>query len=418
MIPEIHHSAGRPADSSITKKCTLSHESVTTGETSLSCLGCGKSFRMKSELLIHLRSHTSVTFTCSECGESYTDKNELVIHQRSHKDGSSNGNPPERCPLPLYSQDFTQEDHTIPHYDHQSKDPIYMKVEVKGEEVETDAGDDQRSRGKFEMIVKSEQEENISTDGRVPNTIEGNSEKSSKETLTMIPEIHHSAGRPADSSITKKSTLSHESVTISETSLSCLGCGKSFRMKSELLIHLRSHTSVTFTCSECGESYTDKNELVIHQRSHKDPSNPEESSSPHEGDHRGDNLFSCLGCGKSFKTNSELRIHLRSHTRCGRSFTVKAKFLAHQRSHMEESLFSCSDCGKSFSQKAQLLAHQKSHTGKHPFPCPVCGICFSDKANLHKHQRSHTSERPFACSECGKCFTRKENLIKHQRKHT
>ncbi|PIO15631.1 hypothetical protein AB205_0149000 [Aquarana catesbeiana] len=28
-------------------------------------------------------------------------------------DGSSNGNPPERCPHPLYSRDSTQEDHTI-----------------------------------------------------------------------------------------------------------------------------------------------------------------------------------------------------------------------------------------------------------------------------------------------------------------
>ncbi|XP_073450343.1 uncharacterized protein [Aquarana catesbeiana] len=31
-------------------------------------------------------------------------------------DGSSNGNPPERCPHPLYSRDSTQEDHTIPHH--------------------------------------------------------------------------------------------------------------------------------------------------------------------------------------------------------------------------------------------------------------------------------------------------------------
>ncbi|KAM5125380.1 uncharacterized protein ACMZJ9_022231 [Mantella aurantiaca] len=31
-------------------------------------------------------------------------------------DGSSNWNPPERCPRPLYSQDSTQEDLTIPHH--------------------------------------------------------------------------------------------------------------------------------------------------------------------------------------------------------------------------------------------------------------------------------------------------------------
>ncbi|CAI9540575.1 unnamed protein product [Staurois parvus] len=32
---------------------------------------------------------------------------------------SSHGNPPERCPRPLYSRDSTQEGHTIPHL-HQS----------------------------------------------------------------------------------------------------------------------------------------------------------------------------------------------------------------------------------------------------------------------------------------------------------
>ncbi|KAM5164171.1 uncharacterized protein ACMZJ9_006664 [Mantella aurantiaca] len=31
-------------------------------------------------------------------------------------DGSSNRNPPERCPRPLYSRNFTQEDLTIPHH--------------------------------------------------------------------------------------------------------------------------------------------------------------------------------------------------------------------------------------------------------------------------------------------------------------
>ncbi|PIO13372.1 hypothetical protein AB205_0180960, partial [Aquarana catesbeiana] len=53
-------------------------------------------------------------------------------------DGSSNENPPERCPRPLYSQDSTQEDHTIPDQD---DDQIYIKVEIK--EEETDEMDDQ-----------------------------------------------------------------------------------------------------------------------------------------------------------------------------------------------------------------------------------------------------------------------------------
>ncbi|PIO11486.1 hypothetical protein AB205_0167860, partial [Aquarana catesbeiana] len=53
--------------------------------------------------------------------------------------GSSNGNPPERCPRPLYSRDSTQEGHTIPH-NHQSgnlwDDIIDVKEEYKEEDEE------------------------------------------------------------------------------------------------------------------------------------------------------------------------------------------------------------------------------------------------------------------------------------------
>ncbi|XP_077322000.1 uncharacterized protein LOC143955753 [Lithobates pipiens] len=61
-------------------------------------------------------------------------------------DGSSNGNPPERCPRPLYSRDSTQEGHTIPRH-HQSGNLGDCKVEVKSEEEEEEryVRDDQQS---------------------------------------------------------------------------------------------------------------------------------------------------------------------------------------------------------------------------------------------------------------------------------
>ncbi|XP_077322172.1 uncharacterized protein LOC143955923 [Lithobates pipiens] len=51
---------------------------------------------------------------------------------RTSPDGSSNGNPPERCPRPLYSRDSTQEGHTIPHH-HQSGNLRGSKDDVKKE---------------------------------------------------------------------------------------------------------------------------------------------------------------------------------------------------------------------------------------------------------------------------------------------
>ncbi|PIO09553.1 hypothetical protein AB205_0143250, partial [Aquarana catesbeiana] len=52
-------------------------------------------------------------------------------------EGSSNGNPPERCPRPLYSRDSTQEDHTIPHH-HQSGKLRDGNIDVKEEYKEED----------------------------------------------------------------------------------------------------------------------------------------------------------------------------------------------------------------------------------------------------------------------------------------
>ncbi|CAI9609768.1 unnamed protein product [Staurois parvus] len=56
-----------------------------------------------------------------------------TIPHHHQVDGSSHGNPPERCPCPLCSQDSTQEGHTIPHH-HQHEEQMYIKVEVKEEE--------------------------------------------------------------------------------------------------------------------------------------------------------------------------------------------------------------------------------------------------------------------------------------------
>ncbi|XP_073467642.1 uncharacterized protein [Aquarana catesbeiana] len=63
-------------------------------------------------------------------------------------DGSSNGNPPERCPRPLYSWDSTQEDHTIPHH-HQSGKLRDSKVEVKEEIKEEDDEDGVMEESEF-----------------------------------------------------------------------------------------------------------------------------------------------------------------------------------------------------------------------------------------------------------------------------
>ncbi|PIO27999.1 hypothetical protein AB205_0155590, partial [Aquarana catesbeiana] len=314
----------------------------------------------------------------------------------------SDTNPPERCPRPLYSPDSIQEDHTIPHH-HQGEEQINIKVEVKEEEVEMYVGGDQPSTEEVGMIMKSEQEEmflHININGC---DVRNSSERHLLLSADCKSEDNVITQDPPGGNLNTQNI--HHRPSCPETSMDPSDQGESSHQSHTMIanIHVRSHTADRST----------------------DPSNPKISCSPHEGAHRGENIFSCLGCGKSFKTKSELRIHLRSHTRvtltcskCGKSFTKESEFLTHQRLHKAENPHICSACGKCFTDKNELLIHQKVHIGVRPFSCSECGKCFTGKSILLTHQRVHTGERPFICTECGKSFTQKVCLVSHQRLHT
>ncbi|XP_075686090.1 uncharacterized protein LOC142655545 isoform X2 [Rhinoderma darwinii] len=76
--------------------------------------------------------------------------NNLFRHCVFSTDGSSRRNPPERCPSPLYSQDFPEENHNVPE-NHPGEDLTSIKVEDEAEE--------ERVRG--DQPCKSEVEEEI-----------------------------------------------------------------------------------------------------------------------------------------------------------------------------------------------------------------------------------------------------------------
>ncbi|XP_077345914.1 uncharacterized protein LOC143989588 isoform X2 [Lithobates pipiens] len=130
-------------------------------------------------------------------------------------DGSSNGNPPERCPRPLYSRDSTQEGHTIPHH-HQSGNLRDSEVEVKAEE-EMYVIDDQQSveeDGITGAFIEEDTPSEISTDGsgnenppeRCPRPLY--SRDSTQEGHT-IPHQHQS-GNLRDSKIEVKEEIKEE----------------------------------------------------------------------------------------------------------------------------------------------------------------------------------------------------------------
>ncbi|XP_048367494.1 zinc finger protein 250-like isoform X1 [Sphaerodactylus townsendi] len=161
----------------------------------------------------------------------------------------------------------------------------------------------------------------------------------------------------------------------------CSLCPKSFRLKTSLLIHQKTHTvgksESAFVCPECGCGFSHQGQLTRHQAIHADR--------PHQ----------CSECHKAFNRKSSLVVHLKTHRERPRPFQ-------------------CPQCHKTFIRKQHLDDHTRTHTGEKPYQCPECEKRFAEKSKLTNHYRIHTGERPYRCGQCDKRFVRAHHLVKHQ----
>ncbi|PIO36858.1 hypothetical protein AB205_0052400, partial [Aquarana catesbeiana] len=297
--------------------------------------------------------------------------------------GSSNWNPPERCPRPLYSWDLKLENDKIPG-DDQDKELIVIKVEneepyLMGDdlckeeetppEISTDPGDTRTTQ----RDVKTEEEEegpvkvkkeDISTE---INTEPKNTRATQKDIKVEKTEERRVGIKGKELFISQDPGDTRRDVKAEEDEgghleikqeevhieISTSGRYRRYNMEEHLVIGGDLQED-DITSVSSGENQISPNQLLVSERNL-------------QGDLPNKTVEYFAQREKLISQQTGQRV-VASDLSSGHSYGGEAVFISyltkHEKAHSGVKPFSCLDCGKSFHFKADLNKHEKVHTGE------------------------------------------------------
>ena len=151
--------------------------------------------------------------------------------------------------------------------------------------------------------------------------------------------------------------LNDHKLTHEEPAKPCGYCGKTFKRKELLRIHVRNvhekYVGKSYVCSYCGHTY-------------KAPC----SIQTHISKIHGSTVYACEVCGKCSKTAYARDQHMLTHS--------------------QDRPFKCAECSKRFKSSTAVSVHMASHSDERKFKCNLCDWSFKQKSHLTYHMRSHS----------------------------
>jgi hypothetical protein len=175
-------------------------------------------------------------------------------------------------------------------------------------------------------------------------------------------------------------------------------CGTRFISAHRLENHIKvRHTVMSedekLTCLTCGKKFKIQEYLELHIRNqHTDNPSTHRQRVP------------CSICGKVLKSVVALKNHEDKH--------VADALPANQTKRLQ-----CDICGMRFRLKSYVFNHMNNVHLRNKYPCEFCGKGFYKKYEKNEHVvRVHTNERPITCEfeGCGKTFARQKNYLIHK----
>ncbi|KAL7052389.1 hypothetical protein ACKWTF_004859 [Chironomus riparius] len=400
------------------------------------CEECGKNFKKKSLLDLHMNVHRKKTIQCEICKQMFTFVTGLNKHKKM---GRCKGPPLETLADSMTKEEIAkiakQQLIEITVNPKKASDEDDMSFGFDDEDIITinkDASVKKKAGRKPKLLVLNQMNNETKTEIK-QEPVKDKKEK--KQSITVRNMTQEEIQEQQDELVSPQEIIKSSSGRIIKRKLppvitstyyrpsnvpkrqniplTCDICGDQFESKASIIAHLNHHMRMIKSDKVFGDllELTDEKDVELTSNSFKEKK------------------FACDICDKRYLTKHLLSIHKKSHAnlkefKCQNEnclFETNSPYDLNnhiKRIHNPTRPFKCSECDKKFKRRCDMINHKKSvHTNVRTYvKCPVCETIILEKG-LQSHMINRHSEKaqqkPYECTICGKRERYEKVLQRH-----